>query len=478
MNNKSRLIYLSGGIILLCAIILTVNILCRKAPEISTSPSETISDAVQLYSNAVSNLNTDKLRYHVVTAKEAVVGSEVFTQNTEQTVTYENLDSAETRGIVQETLTIGNHTVQIQEVFADGIGYFTVENSQFCSPMEKDAYISRYAPAVLMDITLYNSICGFKTSDNYTIEFTKASALESWLWDQNTHFISASGSAVITGEGQLLQSTYNATYQSGQTYIRLSVTVDHLPTKPVEIPVDLSQYQTIAYIDAPKMLEIACGHLLESVSVTSHYTDSILCHAFGDHRTLNIDVHTVNASDWSSRIDSQTTLSNNSKTGTSTVIEKTELFTDGKYSIRINDSEPTENPDIDAQDMKTLCQDILVGTIMLPQHIIAAELEESNDTLVIHFIANEEFAQLVRADACTALYQDVDILNRQTQTYATQTATCYLTIDKTTGLPLSSGFQYVGNYIMDALPYPLEFKADQQYELIGDHANRNINPEQ
>jgi hypothetical protein len=86
------------------------------------------------------------------------------------------------------------------------------------------------------------------------------------------------------------------------------------------------------------------------------------------------------------------------------------------------------------------------------------------------YTANAAFADQMRINALKTLYQDPDILSDQTESYKVDTATCYLKLDKATGLPVASGFCYMGTYQIDTLPYRLEFRADQQYEIQNDCA--------
>ena len=80
----------------------------------------------------------------------------------------------------------------------------------------------------------------------------------------------------------------------------------------------------------------------------------------------------------------------------------------------------------------------------------------------------------MRANACKTLYDNPDILSEQTESYSVDISVGYLRIDKDTGLPIASGFRYLGTYTIDSLPYRLEFRADQQYTILNDSVHEEL----
>lgn len=480
MKDRQRMIYLIGGAAVLLALVIILAISCSSADRAAKNTATPLSDAAALYQSAVDAVSsTENLTLTISQTKETIIGSEAFMEQSEQTVAYEGLGTERPRGMMQESLTIGTHTVSIQELFADGVGYFTVADANFQGTLTFEEYLARYAPVAPLNADMYESISGVATGDTSIITFAKASGIEAWCAESGTQFVSADGTAYISESGQLTKSIYHVSYTLNEIYFRLSTTVEisYAQVSPITPPEDTSIYKPITYLDAPRMLEKACGHLLKAVSVTASYSDSISCQAFGDQRTQTISISSVNAADWSARIDTTVELINSSKVGTVDKFTQSERFLDNVYSVTVDGGEPAKNSEIDADSMRQYCQDLLVGTIMLPQYILNAELSETEDAYHIKFTASEEFAQLIRAEACTTLYQDAQILSRQTESYTTDVISCYLTVHKPTGLPAASGFCYQGTYTIGELPYQLHFQADQQYDLLNDTAHSNIKEE-
>lgn len=469
MKNKHRLIYLGSGLVAVLLLIIIVSCSMGATPE-------SLADADVLYENAVAAVtNASNLSLNITQQKEITVGNETFNETSTQTVTYEGLDSEHLQVAMEETLQAGSHTVTITELYADGVGFFTVEEGRFTFSANRDEYLARYTPAVLLDTSLYSSITGTRAKGIACITFAQPSGFEPWLDIENAELISAVGTAYIDKAGQLTESRYELTYTQGNAYIRQSITVEPVDAlhSPIQIPEDTSAYTPISDPNILRLLEIACGHLLEATSVTSTYTDTILCHAFGDQRSQSIVINAVSADQLDAQVDTSVSLSNSGKLGSASTVSKTERFSNGIYTVVVNDGEETAKSDIDAAAMHSYCQDILVGTMALPQYITGASVTETEDTYQIRFTASEDFGQLLQKEACLTLYQDADILSKQAQSYRTDSVLCYLTLHKSTYLPVASGFHYVGIYTIDALPYPLEFRADQQYRLLDDHTTAN-----
>ena len=98
-------------------------------------------------------------------------------------------------------------------------------------------------------------------------------------------------------------------------------------------------------------------------------------------------------------------------------------------------------------------------------------MTQDSKTITIRFNGNEDFAKLISSNACQILYQKPELLNEIAQSSTTKTLTCYLKIDKTSGLPLSAGIEFSGSFEVNQLPYVLSFKADQTYVIPDGTAN-------
>lgn len=439
-----------------------------------------VDNPTEIYTEALSTFTPEPVLYRIFTTKETTVGNELFIETTRQTVTYGYTQTQAFEGAVNETYTLGDHNISVIEVFKDSKIYLKLDNGEFYSEMSEQDFKQRYAPPVLISPQLYTETSGIKTKDGYTISFTAATAPEAWLNEPNATFVSATGTAQISKDLQLQSSVYEANYKLYDQSIRLNITTQIMPQPETvqETVIDTGSFVYLSDPDIPKLLEKACGQLLSAGSLESQYADTIQCEAFGDLHTQQIDICAVDSESWSSKVDTTVNLSNTGKTGADTTIHKSEHFIAGEYTLQVNGSSPSKDPAVDENTVRTLIQDILVGTVILPEQIAGTSLEEDEQSVTFTFQTTDGFAVMIRDAACEKLYADAQVLSAQSQSYTTDIATCYITLDIATGLPLASGFRYAGTYTIDALPYQLEYNADQHYRIADDNASTLISSDE
>ncbi len=468
---KRKSLIISGAGLTGAVLAVVIGLLCTAL--FSGGRQKPIENAAQIYTDAIAKVqSSENLAYTVTQTKEQVIGNETFHLESQQQITFTQLHTADFQGSVNETLKAGAHAVSLCETFANGMGYFTVENTRFTSALSKAAYLARHIPAVAATPSLYGNITGYEQNGSYVILLEQGSAPESWINTDSMDFASSGATVTISRTGQLEKTVYSATYTEDGANVFLSVTVALKPWEDTIISPPGGPFTPIDDPDIPKMLEIACGYLLEAQSITSQYQDRIHSQAFGDLRNQTITLNAVRADTWSSLTETQITLDNTGNIGAGSTLTKEELYKDGILKTIVDGVEqPNTQPD--TESIQTHCQDILVGTIILPQYIQAATIVEDIDSYRIEFTANEVFGALLGDEACATLYQNTQILREHAEDYTANT-TCYLTIQKKTGLPVNSGFQYVGIYTMEGLPYRMEFSADQQYNLLNDTAHQTL----
>ena len=473
---KKRLLLVCGALI--CAIMLwfTGHLILPAGTQ--GGAYREVSDADTLYLDSLTSIRTaTDIMLNISMTRETIVGNAVFTETSQQWLSYLELGTENMRAALNETLTIGDHRTEITEIYSGGTGYITVNGIAFSGAISPEDYQNRFAPAILLDPSRYQTITGFDTRKNYIIQFTQPVEAEAWALKESASVIEAEGTAYVSYEGQLTGSTYTLTYQQGNAQIRLTYTVDVEPISTnITLPEDTAKYQVIDYLDGPRMLEQTTGYLLLADYVSAKYSDDIYCQTFGDHRTQEITLHATLAeqNNWSALVQTQTNLTNESKAGTDSNFKKTELFKDGIYRSATNDGEWVNNGEVTADTMHTYCKNQLIGTVMLPQYITGAQIEEAENTIRIVFSGSESFAPLICSNICQTLYQKPELLNDMAQSNTTNTLQCYLELDRKTSLPIASGINYDGSFYVEGVPYVLRFKADQIYDIPSGSAQAEI----
>ena len=404
------------------------------------------------------------------------IGTSIFYETSQQTVSYNDIGSENMRIGLTETLSIDAYDIHISEVFSEGTVYTKVNGSCFSGKINAIDYQARFSPAVLINADLYKNITLTDTGKGYTIDFKEPTGAEDWAMEESCTFVDATGTAYISYDGNLTKSVYTLTYDRESVHFQMSWTAEpDLSTGNVELPADTSLYTPIDYLEGPFMLERASGYLLQSKKISGYYSDSIYFQAFGDARTQNITIHTITDNGWSAKVDTLTVLKNDSRVDQNSQLEKTELYTDNVYFVSTNGSEPSANTEVSTDAMRGYCKNLLVGTVMLPQYATGAQATDTGDRLRIVFSGSDAYSALISSNAGQTMYQQPDILNKLAQSSTTDTLQCYLELDKNTGLPVGSGIHYSGTHTIEGIPYVLRYKADQVYDIPSQNAEEEIN---
>lgn len=457
--------HMIGGGIALVIMIVAFAVICG-AWRSSPPKAIPIENPTELYVQAVSALqNTPSLYYEVNGATSFTDNNNTIEESFEQFITINAQNTEEMRIRVEEISHIGDFDIQRFDFYDNGTEYLTVQGASFCAPSSPDDFCDKFVPLVMFDPALYMDIAGVSVGDESTISFQTPVAIETWA-STGVDLISAEGLVVLGQDNTLLSSTYTASYLLGTTEYTVHYQAkfnDNAPS-PIQLP-NADAYLPIEDIDAPYLLERACGYLMNSNNLQARYSDSIICQAFGDERKKEVALAISSDSDgWSASAETTVAVTNSSKTGVTTST-KSEIFKNGVYVASIDGEPYTENTDVDLTAMDSYCDNLLIGTILLPEYILTAKREQIENITCITFDATSQFAKVLATEACTILYQTETILDDLAQNVTIEAMTCYLNIDTATGYPVSAGFNYDGTYLISDLPYALSFKADQSYTV-------------
>lgn len=456
--------HLIGGGTALVIMIVAFAVICGAWRGSARAKPVPLDNAAEIYAEAAAALKArENIYYQVEGAISATIGTNTLEENFTQLITIEAPGTEQMRVCVEETRRIGSYNITRFSFYADGKEYLTVQGASFQAAVSADEFNTKLIPSVLIDPTLYVESAGITVGKESTISFTKPAAIEVWA-AAGAEPINAESTAFLNKDGALTSSVYTATYkQDGISYtVHYTVKIIDAEVPPIQLPDD-SAFTPINAINTPYLLEKACGYLMNISSVHAQYKDTIACEAFGDERSQAIQIRTDNTDGWRAQVDTSVSVSNSSKAGAVTTSTKSELFSDNTYSASTDGAEFVTNSEVDLTAMTDYCHNLLIGTVMHPQYIISAEMNVIEDICSISFQASEDFAQILAEEACTTLYQSPLVLSNMSESSATDTATCYLNINKTTGFPVSAGFNYQGTYTISGIPYRLTFRADQTY---------------
>ena len=435
-----------------------------------------VDNAEALYMSAASKIDLTKdatLTIHLT--EEMTVDGAVFQETSYRTVCYDIQKSGTPFIMMQESRHSGTHTIEITETFANNTVFMTVNDTPFSSVCTREQYEAAQIPALLLTASLYKNINAVDTGNAYMVTFAEPIGAEDWLTDLSATLLTANGVAHIGYDGTLESSMYTASYQLGDITFRITADVGITQEDNcVTLPEDTLTYTQISDWQAPKLLEQACGYLVQTKHISSVYTDSIYFEAIGDHREKNVELHAYFDDAWSVTVTTDITTSNETRLDQTLAHKKKELFIHGQYCSSNNGEPLNANSAIDVDAVYNYFQDQLVCTIMLPQHIRSADRNNNGNSYRIIFSGTEAFGHFLAENACQLLYNDPNLITETGSEFMHTDLTCYLDIDKTTGLPVASGINFNGNYKVEGIPYSLQYRADQTYSLPDPEAKNMI----
>ena len=436
-----------------------------------------LPDPVDIYRAAAQEAAALKDLALIVSGRETITaGGEVYSQETKQTILYQNYGTEEMVARQTESRSYGDYQVAVASYFRDKNCYFSVSDGNYKADMTAEDYCQMYVPAVLFDADLYKTITSNKDGKTTVYSFSDALDVESWAAPEDATLINAYGTAVLDENNKLVSSNYSTRYQQGGRVFTKTVSVSINPSKPEIFFPDTNTYIPLSAPDAPIFMEQAVGYLMQVQCATSSTTEKIVCDIFGDTRT---QITTLNMyadeEEYCAQLDITTALENPSRVDRTTSQSQRIRYTNGRYTATV-DGITTENTSVTQEQMQTYCQDYLLSTILMTKYISSIQVEQDERAYKITFTANEEMAKIMRQHACETLYGDASVLDELANSYKTDKMTGYITIDAKTHVPLSSGIQYAGTHQINGVSYRLLFETTQLYTIPSNTAYSTINP--
>lgn len=495
---KQRLLCL-----ILCAAMLLSMVGCTQTtPQETTAPSTVPSTAAptepvpgDIYAAARDSLDqASHLSLDVVISTLTQVGGDEFTQTSTQILTYQDLGTEECVILCQEDVEfyfVGEvyeefETPSFREIWYKGNLYAEMDSThRFYGPMEQDAALGRYLPAVLLDAALYGEITAVPNGNDTLLTFASPAAAESWAVPEDGELLEASGSALITDQGALAEMSYTVTYQYGPAKITKTVQSKPMATpKTVAPPADPEAYSPLTHVDALRMAAVSPMLLLQAGSATVTDVESLFCQAAGvlRNQSMAMNLH-GRESDIMAKVETNVYFMDyTSMEDVKYKLEET--YIDGTLTTVEDNGLPTGTA-MDWETIWTFTTDGM-GNGQIPAHYWDdVTLTDMGSILYLEYTLNENFGNTIQNSICEMLWDDPNFLLDLADDYRNEELTGYLSIDKYTGLPVAAGYYYKGIHTLDGMDYPLTLQYDQSiaapakgaYQEITDQLPEEAEPE-
>ena len=392
--------------------------------------------------------------------KTMTVGSNSFRETGTKQVIMEDINSADMRVSATSSMQLGTFPIESAETYLSGKLFLTVNGSNFSGYVDTQTVINRFPPIQLITPALYNQVDVASGENEIILQYSQPSAPETWSVPEDSTTKAATGEVILNSDGSLKQAKYNIQYKSGVFDFDVSISVQYFkPEHQIAIP-DENNYIPITDVFAPYYLEESYAYLEQVKYLQAQLAENI----YSEVDPLYCDrTITIERSGNEATICSALELTDHSRGGQISNHTQTETFRDGSYSISTNDQAPVESSRIDSQDINLYCKTLLTSNILAPRFVTDATVFQQDTTITYVYSAGEELAETVCQQVCNTIYNNPSFLDNLAESYDDYKVEYVLTLDKISGIPLSSGLEFSGKHQISGIKYVLTAHYEQAY---------------
>lgn len=453
----------------LCLLSLSLVLLggCDGSNDNETQPTAHEPTPAEIYEAACERVRqADHMILSYTYTEERTVDKETFTRKISGTDSLCNLGTDDMEAVVKQQLTYGSFASEYTELYHAGTAYALVRGSAFFSPMTADAFIARQFPAVAISGGLYENISVSETEEQTLFAFSQPTAAEAWAVPAgDVTFVSAQGSAALDRSGNLMGYSYALSYKYGEVSYRMTLDMEISMPKSLDLTALHPGYPetgaSLSCLDAPKMTLQAVGDIFAADSISAEETQTVNSGALNCLRTHANSYHiTGRGNDLTALATHKITLEDYNL-GATTTTTQTDRYQNGILSRVTNDSAPMENADT-PENIRVKWEDPLLNCLFSLNFLSDAVLSETEETYTLTFSGNDSYCAAISSNLRNILGSDLDSL---ADSYTTPAAGGYLTLSKTTGLPVAMGIHFQRVHVLYGTSYQLSYQLEQKLSL-------------
>ena len=445
---------------------------CTKKPEAVTDPAITEPAATedsqklaQMYESAVEAVTSDTLTLNITYDKKVTVAEVSYHESGKLTQNYWNVGTDDFLAKVKQTVTFGNddYEIEMEEIYSGGKVYQELGKQKYMAEISADSFMEQYVPVKMLEPSLYTLSLDETKS---CISFQGATAGEAWLLPEGASMNSASGSAQLSSDGKLTETTYTVDYRYGSANILMTyrVSVAAEGRKP-ELPESEEGYVLLDHISAAYAMEHTYGYLNQArhVSYSSRALTMSAAGGVSVQQNVQTDVYAI-GQEYAAKCVTTGNI-NHYATGNNADISQTEKFIDGKYTRTIGDGREEPNSAVSQVAMEAAITKNLVSLIQIGSQIAQVETTDLGSLILFEYTGTEKFGEAMCYSVSTSLFGSGDVLNQIASDYETKDISFYLALDKYSLLPTAMGANYEGVHTIEGQSCILSHKVDNAYDL-------------
>ena len=440
---------------------------CGGTPAETTVPpttTEPAPPASELYAEANEKLAAmTNVQLDITYIEEMVLGADTFKSTTQEIVTLLDLGAESFRVSAEGTCYSGSYYTEHSEQFLDGMYYGKINTDLFKAEITAEEILDRLMPVQLIDPSLYSSI---EQTAEGEFTFTGSELLESWVDNNYTILTEATGTATLDENGVPGKFTYKAAYTQGAADMTISVTVKvkEAPAEAsVAAPDKADTYQLLDTPEAPALIHMVMGNLIQATAVSSTNTEAVVIQAANFSEAQQIELHTYGeVATQMMKCDLTYQAAANGSTETYT---STETYRDGVLTTQENNGPAVTDASIMPSQIESFIDERVFAQMPNTAYIADYDLTFVGDTLLLEYTFTDEVGESMRDSLSQNYLGDANLISDLSSSYETTTMSGYIGIDASTGMPLSAAQTYLATHTVDGQEFLLSWVNQQKLQL-------------
>ena len=430
-------------------------------PPTTTEPAPLAAD---VYAEANEKLAAmTNVQLDITYMEEMVLGADTFKSTTQEVVTLLDLGKDTFRASTEGTCYAGSYYTEHAEQFLDGMYYGKINTDCFKSEMTAEEALERLLPVQLIDPSLYTSI--EQTAGN-EFTFTGSEVLESWVDNNYTILTEATGTATLDENGVPGKFTYKATYTQGAADMTISVTVKvkEAPAEAaVAVPAKADTYQLLDTPEAPALIHMVMGNLIQATAVSSTTTEAVVIQAGAFSEVQQTELHTYGeVATQMMKCDYAYQSVSGGQTETYT---STDTYRDGVLTSQEDNGPAVTDSTVMPSQIEAFIDELVYAQMPNTALVADYDLTFVGDTLLLEYTFSDEVGEGMLDDLSATYYGDADLLSELSSSYETTAMSGYIGIDASTGMPLSAAQTYMAKHTVDGQEFALSWVNQQKLQL-------------
>ncbi len=390
-----------------------------------------------------------------------------------QDVTLRGLDGENFQASLTDIFSQDGSKYTMYQAYSGGSMYVTsYSGGLYQGEISQEEYLSSQVPSVLLDSALYSSISAEEENGMTTLSFTQPAAAESWALPEGAEFIQASGTALISRNGNLKRTQYTIEYRHGKMHMLMDVTASTAVRDEVAKP-NIHTYDM--YTQVSSILEIVPYELSSIISY-----ENMKNHAFSADitkvltfghldavMTVEEEIHKFGSED---ELVGKISHIRQTATDNIAVAEKYVItYRDGIAVISHIDGN-TESTPIEADLFIADCAGRTDAGLIPPKYLSDISVQRINGQRIYTITPNEKALGSILQYISILYFDFPNFLGFYIENPTVSVNTITLTLDDTTGLLLSCSSELELTCIFDGEETTISFITDKNFDPLGTDA--------